>query len=177
MKLTATPNSRSTFAGWSGAGCSGTSTCTVTVSQGTTVTATFTPTDTGSLKPISPVSLGKAKQLSLRFSSKGKSSVKITCGGKTSCNGKALLSVDESGKTVNLARARFKVHGRRTKSVTLSLARAVQTVLYSLPHHTVSATLMITTSAHQVLVEPVKLSVAKPRSGRTRKRRRPPSRP
>ena len=38
--LTATANSTSTFAGWSGA-CSGTSTCSVTISANTSVTATF----------------------------------------------------------------------------------------------------------------------------------------
>jgi phospholipase C len=38
--LTATANSTSTFAGWSG-GCSGTSTCSVTISANTAVTATF----------------------------------------------------------------------------------------------------------------------------------------
>ena len=41
VSLTATPNLRSTFAGWSGA-CTGTGTCTVTVTQSKSVTATFT---------------------------------------------------------------------------------------------------------------------------------------
>jgi len=40
VTLTATPNSGSTFAGWSGA-CSGTGTCTVTMNSNQTVTATF----------------------------------------------------------------------------------------------------------------------------------------
>jgi M6 family metalloprotease-like protein len=42
VTLTATPGSRMSFAGWSGAGCSGTSsTCTVTVTGDQAVTATF----------------------------------------------------------------------------------------------------------------------------------------
>ncbi len=41
VTLTATPNSGSTFAGWSGGGCSGTGTCVVTMSADTAVTATF----------------------------------------------------------------------------------------------------------------------------------------
>jgi len=43
VTLTASPATGSTFAGWSGAGCSSTGTCTVTVSGTTTVTATFAP--------------------------------------------------------------------------------------------------------------------------------------
>lgn len=39
--LTATPNSGSTFTGWSGAGCTGTGTCTVIMNAETSVTATF----------------------------------------------------------------------------------------------------------------------------------------
>ena len=47
VTLTATPNSGSTFAGWSGnAGCSGTGTCTVTMSAAQSVTATFNATTT-----------------------------------------------------------------------------------------------------------------------------------
>jgi len=39
--LTATPNANSTFRGWSGGGCTGTSTCTTLISEMTQVTATF----------------------------------------------------------------------------------------------------------------------------------------
>ena len=42
VTLTATAVSGSTFAGWSGGGCSGTSTCQITMNADTTVTATFT---------------------------------------------------------------------------------------------------------------------------------------
>jgi hypothetical protein len=41
VTLTATPSVGSTFAGWSGGGCSGTGSCTVTLTGATTVTATF----------------------------------------------------------------------------------------------------------------------------------------
>jgi hypothetical protein len=41
VALTATPASGSTFAGWSGGGCSGTGTCNVTMSSDESVTATF----------------------------------------------------------------------------------------------------------------------------------------
>ncbi len=52
VTLTASPASGSTFAGWSGDGCSGTSSCTVTMSQARSVTATF---DAGSgPSPVKP---------------------------------------------------------------------------------------------------------------------------
>src|SRR5206468_3466798 len=41
--LTATPAAGFAFTGWSGGGCSGTSSCTVTLGANTTVTATFVP--------------------------------------------------------------------------------------------------------------------------------------
>jgi beta-lactam-binding protein with PASTA domain len=41
VTLTAQPAAGSTFGGWSGGGCSGTGTCTVTTNADTTVTATF----------------------------------------------------------------------------------------------------------------------------------------
>jgi FG-GAP repeat/Divergent InlB B-repeat domain len=41
MVMTATPNSASNFTGWSGAGCSGTGTCSFTLTANTTVTANF----------------------------------------------------------------------------------------------------------------------------------------
>jgi hypothetical protein len=44
VTLTATPSAGSTFVGWSGAGCTGTGTCAVTMNAATTVTATFTAT-------------------------------------------------------------------------------------------------------------------------------------
>ncbi|MHC1696771.1 MAG: hypothetical protein AB9919_01645 [Geobacteraceae bacterium] len=41
VTLTATPATGSVFAGWSGGGCSGTGTCTVTMNASTSITATF----------------------------------------------------------------------------------------------------------------------------------------
>ena len=58
VTLTASPTSPSTFGGWSGGGCSGTGTCTVTMSSAQSVTATFnssgklTPTVTASGGPF-----------------------------------------------------------------------------------------------------------------------------
>ncbi len=48
VTLTATPASGSSFTGWSGSGCSGTSTCTVAMSEARTVTAEFAVVPPGS---------------------------------------------------------------------------------------------------------------------------------
>jgi hypothetical protein len=47
VTLTATPATGSTFAGWSGGGCTGTGTCQVTMSAAQSVTATFNTTVVG----------------------------------------------------------------------------------------------------------------------------------
>lgn len=47
VTLTATPASGSTFSGWSGGGCSGTGTCSVTMNAKQAVTASFAATSTG----------------------------------------------------------------------------------------------------------------------------------
>ncbi|HTR73932.1 MAG TPA: beta-propeller fold lactonase family protein [Solirubrobacterales bacterium] len=54
VSLTATPASGSTFSGWSGAGCSGTGTCEVTISADQTVTATFLGSGSGESTPPPP---------------------------------------------------------------------------------------------------------------------------
>jgi len=41
VSLTATPTGGSTFAGWSGGGCTGTGSCNITITGATTITATF----------------------------------------------------------------------------------------------------------------------------------------
>ncbi len=67
VTLTATAVSGSTFAGWSGGGCTGTGTCTVKLEADTTVTATFnaqavTPPPGEKTAPSNKVTLGAFKQ-------------------------------------------------------------------------------------------------------------------
>ena len=69
--MTAAPTAGSTFTGWSGGGCSGTGTCTVTLNAATTVTPTFAVSPT----TLSLAFLGKLRdkvgQGSTAFSADG----------------------------------------------------------------------------------------------------------
>jgi hypothetical protein len=64
VKLTATPGSQSKFVGWSGGGCSGTGTCTVTMSADQSVTADFASTAVVVVvKPACSLSVSSSKVL------------------------------------------------------------------------------------------------------------------
>ena len=76
VTLTATPGSGSTFAGWSGGGCSGTGTCTVTMSADQAVTATF---DAG--RPVAGHFVLKARHLSMKAFRRGAKRAKATVSG------------------------------------------------------------------------------------------------
>ena len=86
VKLTAKADANSTFAGWSGGGCSGTGTCTVTVDAVITVTASFalkvpdisvaqTTLDFGSVKA------GKKTTKTLKITNNGSGDLLITLSG------------------------------------------------------------------------------------------------
>jgi len=86
VKLTAKADANSTFAGWSGGGCSGTKTCTVTVNDAVTVTADFalktpdisvaqTSLDFGSVK------VGKKVTKTLKIGNNGTGDLMITLSG------------------------------------------------------------------------------------------------
>jgi hypothetical protein len=55
VTLTASAASGSTFAGWSGEGCSGTGTCTVSMTQARSVTATFSTNNSPTITMVSPI--------------------------------------------------------------------------------------------------------------------------
>ena len=70
--LTATADGGSTFNGWSGGGCSGTGTCTVTLTGNTTVNADFTTSPTGQpdliIQSITPVPANPSINQAVDFS-------------------------------------------------------------------------------------------------------------
>ena len=85
VTLTATPNSASTFTGWSGAGCSATAPCSITLNINQAVTANFTliPTFTlaGSALTPSTISAGSAATSTMTVTSVGgfNSSIAFSC--------------------------------------------------------------------------------------------------
>jgi hypothetical protein len=107
VTLAATAASGSTFAGWSGAGCSGTAPCEVTIEEDTTVTATFNAnpkeeTKKEEVKPPPPTE-GTAKAAGTASVKSGKASLKLSCSGGP-CKGTVQLKakVKQGKKTKNL---------------------------------------------------------------------------
>jgi hypothetical protein len=94
VTLAAAPASGSTFAGWTGAGCSGTGTCIVTLNSDQTAVATFI-TANSPTKPLSGrLQLGHPKM------SGNVARVPVTCAGTSSatCSGRLSLVVVETLK-------------------------------------------------------------------------------
>lgn len=90
VTLTASATSGSTFAGWSGGGCTGTGTCTVTMNAATTVTATFNSSGTNYSLSLSKSGAGSGTVVS--------SPAGISCGATCSAS-------FASGTVVNLSTA------------------------------------------------------------------------
>ncbi|MHB8060552.1 MAG: InlB B-repeat-containing protein, partial [Gaiellaceae bacterium] len=86
VTLTANPASDSTFMGWSGADCSGTGSCTVTVSDATSVTATFAKKATPAVVTAAPntrivkATINRAqRRASFKFTGSGKGKLSFQC--------------------------------------------------------------------------------------------------
>jgi DNA-binding beta-propeller fold protein YncE len=137
VTLTATPTGGSTFAGWSGAGCNGTGTCEVTMSEAKEVTATFTAPSGGggggstpscatdpSLCPPSTATLpGTAKVKG------GKAQIKISCPGPGKCSGVLKLSAKINGKKKAIGKKSFSLSGAASVMLKVKLSSAALKVL------------------------------------------------
>jgi Divergent InlB B-repeat domain len=76
--LSAAPAPGSSFAGWSGEGCAGTSTCKVAMNEARNLTASFTQL------PLSPSVLSVAGSAKVKGA---KAQLRLTCSGASPCNG------------------------------------------------------------------------------------------
>jgi hypothetical protein len=121
VTLTASAASGSTFAGWSGAGCSGTASCKVTLNADTTVTATFNKEE---VKPPPPTE-GTAKAAATAKVKSGKAELKLTCSGGP-CKGtlqlKAKVKQGKKTKTLVIGKASFSLAEGATATVKVKLS-------------------------------------------------------
>jgi hypothetical protein len=120
VTLAASAASGSTFAGWSGAGCSGTGSCKVTINADTTVTATFNKEE---VKP--PPTEGTAKAAATAKVKSGKAELKLTCSGGP-CKGTLQLSAKvkqgKKTKTLVIGKASFSLAEGATATVKVKLS-------------------------------------------------------
>jgi len=147
VTLSATPGRGYLFSGWSGAGCSGTGACTVTLAQSTGVTATFTATEAKILPAVSILAV-HAKALAFRDR---KAKVKLSCAGVKACAGTLELQLRQrGGPPKTIAKGRFHVAARRYRFVTLLLSKSGVTLLAA-ARHGYRVTLLVTGKTGQRL--------------------------
>jgi hypothetical protein len=135
--LTATPDSSSTFGGWSGAGCSGTGSCSLTITGDTTVAAAFdkkpepVPTSPAPPPPGPEPGATKAPQGNVPVQ-EGAALVKLTCTGSSSCSGTAKLYAkvpqgkNGKKKTVLIGKAPFNIPDGKSKTLKVKLSGAAK---------------------------------------------------
>lgn len=127
VTLKATPASGSTFAGWSGGGCSGTGACLVTIEAApAAVTATFqasTPPPPPPLPTLEPE--GTAKAGATAKVKGGKAQVKLSCAGGP-CNGTlkltAKLRQGGKSKTLMIGKGSFSIADGASMTVKVKLS-------------------------------------------------------
>jgi len=132
VTLAASAVSGSTFAGWSGGGCSGTAGCKITIVADTTVTATFNvnakeETKTEEPKKEEPKSTpeGSARAAATAKVKSGKASLRLTCSGGP-CKGALQLKakVTQGKKTKNLVigKASFSIADGASATIKVKLS-------------------------------------------------------
>lgn len=123
VTLTAAPDSGSTFAGWSGGGCSGSGSCAVTINADTTVAATFDAKQASSSPPPAPcvATIGTSASVT-----GGQASLKLTCpassanaGGKITL--KAKVKQGKNQKTVPVGTASISVAAGKSATVKVKI--------------------------------------------------------
>jgi hypothetical protein len=124
VTLTAAAAAGSTFAGWSGGGCSGTGSCKVTLDSDTTVTATF--------DPAAPPAAGQVKAPAAVTVKNGMAPLELSCKGGA-CSGKLKLTAKikhgKKTKKMVIGQASFSLGAGESKTVNVKLAAAAKKLL------------------------------------------------
>lgn len=114
----------STFAGWSGGGCSGAGACTLTIKAATTVTATF---DANPPPPKGTAKAGRSAKVRGR-----KAALKLTCGGGA-CMGtlKLTAKIKQGGKArrMTMGNASFSLASGASKTIAVKISAAARKAL------------------------------------------------
>jgi Divergent InlB B-repeat domain len=142
VTLHASPSAGSSFAGWSGAGCSGTSTCTVTMSSPQAVTASFTAVPAPAPAPVHPSTPPLRPSVSITNVAKRiagrKAKVTLACA-NASCAGKISLAwvrkTGKHGRTVTslFSRASYTLAAGKSQTFTLTLTKEALKLLERAP--------------------------------------------
>jgi hypothetical protein len=121
VTLAATAASGSTFAGFSGGGCSGTGACVVTMVADTTVTATFTANPPPPPPPPPAETAGTAKAAATASVKSGKAALKLTCSGGA-CKGTLKLTAKVGGKNKVIGKASFSLASGASETLNVKLS-------------------------------------------------------
>jgi hypothetical protein len=132
VTLAASADAGSTFAGWTGGGCSGTGSCVVTVNGDTAVTATFTANPVPPVGPPAPAPAppapegeGTPKVNGTAPVSGGKASLTIACKGGA-CQGTLKLTAKIGGKKKAIGSASYSIVAGESKTIKVKLTGAAK---------------------------------------------------
>jgi DNA-binding beta-propeller fold protein YncE len=118
VTLAAAPSAGSSFAGWSGGGCTGTGPCVVILEANTAVTATF---NTNPPPPPPPPPPGTPEVAPTASFSGGKAELEITCKGQGPCEATVTLKAKVNGKMKVIGKASFSLAAGETKTVKVQI--------------------------------------------------------
>jgi IPT/TIG domain-containing protein/List-Bact-rpt repeat protein len=128
VTLAASAAAGSSFAGWAGAGCSGTGACEIVLSADTTVTATFNTTPSAGNPPIEETGTPTVSRTALV--SGGKAALIVTCKGANVCKGtlKLTAKIKRGKKTKNvvIGRASYSVAAGKPETIKVKLSGAAK---------------------------------------------------
>jgi Divergent InlB B-repeat domain len=127
VTLTAGATPGSSFAGWSGGGCSGTGTCVITLEDDEEVTATFD--DESGPPPLSVEPGGRVEVARRALVRGGKARLKLTCFDDP-CNGTLRLTArGKKKKAVLIGGAAFSLEAGASATIKVRLSRAARKAL------------------------------------------------
>jgi hypothetical protein len=128
VTLTASAAPGSSFAGWSGGGCSGTGTCVITLEDDDEVTATF-DAESKPPPPSGEESEGQVEVARRALVKGGKARLRLTCSGDPCKGALRLTARGKKKKAVLIGGAAFSLEAGASKTIEVRLSRAARKAL------------------------------------------------